>query len=330
MGTEQSISGNRQLVVARVGDTLCGIDIEVVHEIIPVPEMTTVPKSPRNMLGVINVRGVVVPVTDLRACMGFDSSAFTNDTRIVLVTYHDEKIGLVVDAVTEVTTLAGDAFQSLARTHGDSDFVRAVARFQDKLVLEIDHTRVVEDGLDAEPASGGLSDDLRRAIADAAPAQAVAPAVAPAAAEPEEDDNDGPLDLDLLETSFKLLAPRGEELVERFYENLFETAPAVRAMFPDDMTNQRRALLAALATAVGHLRAPEKLGAYVGGLGERHIGYGAVPAHYDVVRKVMLQTMAELAGDLWNDTLHTAWNRALKAISGIMISAAEERQLKAA
>ena len=62
--------GHRQLVVTRVGGTLCGIDIGQVHEIIPVPAITPVPKSAVNLLGVIDVRGAVIAVVCLRACLG--------------------------------------------------------------------------------------------------------------------------------------------------------------------------------------------------------------------------------------------------------------------
>ncbi len=96
------------------------------------------------------------------------------------------------------------------------------------------------------------------------------------------------------------------------------------------MKAQRRALLAAIGTIVGHLREPEKLSAYVGGLGARHVGYGAEPAHYDVVAAVLIDTMAELAGDLWTDDLATAWRRALTAVRNLMLAGAAERELQAA
>jgi chemotaxis signal transduction protein/hemoglobin-like flavoprotein len=318
---------NRQLVVTRVGSTLCGIDIDQVHEIIPVPAITSVPKSPVNMLGVINVRSVVIPVADLRSCLGFPPSPFTQDTRIVLVNYHSEKIGLVVDAVSEVTTLPADDFQTLANSHGDSVFLRAVARFQGRLVLEIDHTRVVDERLNVEASHGADAErELERAAEEALQAQAPTP---DDNASTEEGD-DGSLRVDLLETSYALLAPNAERLAERFYERLFQTAPAVRALFPDDMKGQRRALLAAIGTIIGHLREPEKLTAYVGGLGARHVAYGAQPEHYDVVASVLIDTMAELAGDRWNSALATAWARALSAVKDLMLAGAAERELQAA
>lgn len=127
----------RQIVITRVGGSLYGIDIGAVHEIIPVPDIVSVPKSPANILGIINVRSVVMPVADLRACLGHEPAPLSPDARIVLVSNGSEKLGLVVDAVTEVTTLNGDAFQSVDRSHANSSFVRAVVRFEDNLVIEI-------------------------------------------------------------------------------------------------------------------------------------------------------------------------------------------------
>jgi hemoglobin-like flavoprotein len=130
--------------------------------------------------------------------------------------------------------------------------------------------------------------------------------------------------VELLESSFKLLAPRGEELVELFYDRLFETAPSVRELFPDDLAGQRKALLGALGALVSSLRKPEQLTAYLEELGASHVGYGAADGHYDVVAQVLLEVMAELAGDeVWNDDLQTAWSDALTAVKGIMLGGAE-------
>lgn len=140
----------RQLVVTKIGDILCGIEIDAVHEIIQVQKITPVAKSPRNMLGVTNVRGAVIPVADLKACLGFPPSQLTDDTRIVLVSYREGKIGLLVDAVAEVITLTTDVFQDTKGSAGESKFLRSVARLDDRLILALDHERVIDDGLDAE------------------------------------------------------------------------------------------------------------------------------------------------------------------------------------
>jgi nitric oxide dioxygenase len=136
--------------------------------------------------------------------------------------------------------------------------------------------------------------------------------------------------VELLEASFALVAPRAEELADRFYARLFEVAPAVRAMFPDDLAGQKRALLGALGMIVVSLRAPEKLAIYLEGLGQRHVAYGALEAHYGVVGSVLLETLAQVAGPAWNPDLEAAWANAYGAIQGIMVAAAESLGREAA
>jgi hemoglobin-like flavoprotein len=139
-----------------------------------------------------------------------------------------------------------------------------------------------------------------------------------------------PLQVELLESSFALLAPRAEELAERFYARLFVVAPEARALFPDELAGQRRALIGALGMIVSSLRAPERLGPYLDGLGRRHADYGAVEAHYAVVGSVLLETLAEMAGPLWGQELRTAWSGAYEAIQGIMLGAADAAEREAA
>lgn len=323
MATQDGIT--RQLVVTQIANTQCGIDISAVHELILMQEITPVPKSPRNMLGMINVRGILLPVVDLRACLGFPPASITGDTRIVLVSCGEKKIGLVVDSVAEVIALPTAAFQSMDGSEAESPYLRSVVRLEDRLILDIDHERVVLDGLETGPE--GLSPLLEALEASMEDEAASTESDEPTA---ENNADEGGLNVELLESSFALLAPQGEQLVARFYERLFETAPAVRSLFPDDTTDQKKALLGALGTVVSTLRTPEKLTAHLQDLGERHIEYGAVAGHYDVVAEVLLATMAEFAGEAWNDELQTAWTAALTAVKDSMLSVADKAELAAA
>jgi hemoglobin-like flavoprotein len=90
------------------------------------------------------------------------------------------------------------------------------------------------------------------------------------------------LDIDALETSFDLLAPRGEELVETFYDRLFTRAPGVRPLFGTDLRRQRAMLLHALVMVRKSLRDLEAILPALHELGARHVAYGARPEHYPV------------------------------------------------
>lgn len=90
--------------------------------------------------------------------------------------------------------------------------------------------------------------------------------------------------IERLEQSFKLLAPRGPELMDRFYAHLFSKHPAVRPMFPDDMREQKNKLLASLVLVIENIRNTENLAQPLKHMGRRHVGYGTQPEHYPVVR----------------------------------------------
>ena len=159
MGTQEDV--NHQLVITKVADVLCGIEIDAVHEIIATQEITVVPKSPRNMLGVTDVRGSVTPVIDLRACLGYAPAEFGRETRIVLVSYGDSKVGLVVDGVAEVITLDPNVFQAVTSAVGGAGYLKSIVRLDDRLILHIDHVRAIRDGLNVEPSEfTALLEDL--------------------------------------------------------------------------------------------------------------------------------------------------------------------------
>ena len=130
------------------------------------------------------------------------------------------------------------------------------------------------------------------------------------------------LQVEILEATFAALAPRGDELVERFYGELFRRYPAVRPLFANvKAETQQRKLLAALALVVGNLRQPEALSKVLGELGRRHRGYGAQPEHYPAVAETLLDVMAELAGKLWTPQVHRAWADALQVVADAMLKA---------
>lgn len=133
----------------------------------------------------------------------------------------------------------------------------------------------------------------------------------------------------LLRESFDLLAPRGELLAERFYERLFDKHPDVQPLFANSTPEeQQKKLLAALKLVVANLEKPDKLTSALTGLGQRHQGYGAEPAHYPAVAEALIETMRELAGDAWRKTYARVWKQALDAISTTMLGAYEIEEIE--
>jgi hemoglobin-like flavoprotein len=138
-------------------------------------------------------------------------------------------------------------------------------------------------------------------------------------------------DTAVLEASFDLLAPRGDELVERFYERLFEAAPEVRPLFAGaDLVNQRTKLLATLVLLRKSLRDLPAIAPRLRTLGALHVAYGARPDYYPVVAEAMLGAMAEVAGPAWTLPVAAAWTRALNFVAGVMLDGAAEAERAAA
>jgi methyl-accepting chemotaxis protein len=132
------------------------------------------------------------------------------------------------------------------------------------------------------------------------------------------------LDIENLETSFDLVAPRGDELIEEFYARLFGAAPSVRALFPEDMTRQRRMLLGALVLLRKSLRDLDRIVPTLRTLGARHVAYGAKPEHYPLVGETLIASMAAIAGDDWRDEYEQAWSTAFALVASVMIEGAEQ------
>jgi len=130
------------------------------------------------------------------------------------------------------------------------------------------------------------------------------------------------LDVEVLESSFKALAPHGKTLVKHFYDELFQRYPRVKPLFGNTtQAKQEKKLLAALALVVNNLRKPKTLVKVLTQLGESHEKYGATAEHYQAVAKTLLYVMEEMAGDLWTDEVESAWNDALNTIASTMLKA---------
>src|SRR6185369_12887720 len=131
-----------------------------------------------------------------------------------------------------------------------------------------------------------------------------------------------PTQIKLVQDSFAKVAPISEQAAVMFYDRLFEVAPSVRAMFPIDMTEQRKKLMATLAVVVNGLSNLESILPAASALAVRHVGYGAKPEHYPVVGGALLWTLEKGLGAAWTPDVAAAWTTAYGTLSGFMISKA--------
>lgn len=130
----------KQVVVFRLASVLYGLDIECVREIIRVQDIFKLPGAPVFVEGVINLRGKVVPVVDLRKKLNIEEAEQTNESRIVIVDITKGQIGIIVDAVNEVLLIPGSLIEPSSFFTGDggSDYINGVATIGDKLIILID------------------------------------------------------------------------------------------------------------------------------------------------------------------------------------------------
>jgi hemoglobin-like flavoprotein len=129
----------------------------------------------------------------------------------------------------------------------------------------------------------------------------------------------------LVQDSFAKVVPISETAAVLFYDRLFEIAPAVKAMFPADMTEQRRKLMMMLAAVVKGLGDLPSILPAASALATRHVSYGAKAEHYPVVGAALLWTLEKGLGDGWTSDVAAAWTTAYGTLSGYMISEAYGR-----
>ena len=134
-----------QLVVMRLSEEDYGVDITHVREIIRMQSITEVPQAPPYVEGIINLRGSVIPVVDLRK--RFDLKATeSSETRIVVVDVNEHAVGLVVDGVTEVITVPASSIEpvsNLAAASLTSD-LRGIVNLPEKLIILINLESLLE------------------------------------------------------------------------------------------------------------------------------------------------------------------------------------------
>jgi len=125
----------------------------------------------------------------------------------------------------------------------------------------------------------------------------------------------------LVQTSFAKVAPIADAAASLFYEELFRRDRALRTLFKEDMADQRRKLMAMLATAVSHVGDWDRVSAAVVALGKRHVSYGVKPADYETVGSDLTATLEKGLGDDFTPEVREAWAACIAKIAGEMLGA---------
>jgi purine-binding chemotaxis protein CheW len=133
-----------QLVIFKLANEDYGVPISKVQEINRMVMVTKLPQTPDFMEGIINLRGRIIPVVDLRKRFGFNSQEYQDTTRIIVVDISGQTVGIIVDAVHEVVKLAGDSIELPPPTFAmDVQFVQGIGKLDDRLVIVLDIDRIM-------------------------------------------------------------------------------------------------------------------------------------------------------------------------------------------
>jgi purine-binding chemotaxis protein CheW len=134
-----------QFVIFQAGVQSFAVEINRVKEILRYRKVTPLPRTPSFIEGVIDLRGVLIPVLDLRKRFEVASPVYNEHTRIIVLRYKNKKIGLVVDSVSRVLPIPLHDIKAppaIARAHG-SEYMLAVAKYQDDLYIVLDLDRIL-------------------------------------------------------------------------------------------------------------------------------------------------------------------------------------------
>ena len=137
-----------QVVGFRIGRETFGLPISVVREIVRVPEITSVPNVPDYVEGVINLRGRIIPVLDLRKRFGEESVQSDRKNRIVVVEFENRGIGLLVHSASEVLKVPPSEIEAPQNVFqdGESSYISGVAKLKGRLVILLHLPRLLQAG----------------------------------------------------------------------------------------------------------------------------------------------------------------------------------------
>ena len=134
------------IVGFRIGNETYGVRIGAVREIVRVPEITSVPSAPELIEGVINLRGKIIPVMDLRKRFGQTEIVSDKKNRILVVELENKLIGLIVNAASEVLKIPPSEVDSPGSVfaEGESSYVTGVGKLKGRLIILLDIAKLLQ------------------------------------------------------------------------------------------------------------------------------------------------------------------------------------------
>lgn len=143
--SEISSNEENKFVTFKIAEETYGVEVLRVKEIVGMTEITSVPNSLHFMKGVINLRGSVVPVVDLRLKFGMGEKEYDSFTVIIIVEVKGKLIGMIVDTVSDVADIPFSTIQDTPHFTSkiETDFIRGIGQMNEKLVIILDVDRIL-------------------------------------------------------------------------------------------------------------------------------------------------------------------------------------------
>ncbi|GAA0495735.1 chemotaxis protein CheW [Salinibacillus aidingensis] len=138
---------NEKVIVFQLKNEEYGAPVDAVGSIERMVEVTRVPGTPQFVKGVINLRGVVTPIIDLRERFGIEPAEYDDSTRIIIVSLEDKEVGMIVDTANDVIDVSADAIEPPPEVIGsvDVDYIRGVAKLDNRLLILLNIEKVLSE-----------------------------------------------------------------------------------------------------------------------------------------------------------------------------------------
>lgn len=135
----------KKVIVFQLKDEEFAVSVQQIGSIERIETITRVPNTAKFVKGVINLRGVVTPIIDLRSRLGIEESDYTESTRIIIVYLDDMEVGLIVDAANDVIDISVDAIEPAPEVIGavNADYIEGVAKLDNRLLILLDLKKVL-------------------------------------------------------------------------------------------------------------------------------------------------------------------------------------------
>ena len=129
-------------------DEFYGVSVDWILQIIAIPDITKIPKTPPFVKGVINLRGNVTPIIDLRCKLGFEQSDNTDQTRVIITKYENIELGLIVDQTSDVIDVDLDLIEAVSSAGFNSDYFSGIAKIEGRLIILLKLSELINSKTD--------------------------------------------------------------------------------------------------------------------------------------------------------------------------------------